>query len=186
MNKRPIDQLFENLEDLPVLDRTSQPTIVEKVESLTGVLPPEVREVEYPSDVNPQPFDIETVAEIAKQKSIPADYGISEGPPVRMVPRIQSDKKYSPPLEFRYNENRYLDEAREYIGGTYRAHYTTKSGGQVYDLIDGAGNGIPFSTSNIIKYAARFGKKGGNNRNDLLKVIHYATLALYSLDNEKA
>lgn len=169
MNKRPIDQLFENLEDLPVLDRTSQPTIVEKVEPLSGVFPQEVREVEYPSDVNPQP-----------------DYGISEGPPVRMVPRIQSDKKYSPPLEFRYNENRYLDEAREYIGGTYRAHYTTKSGSQVYDLIDGAGNGIPFSTSNIIKYAARFGKKGGNNRNDLLKVIHYATLALYSLDNEKA
>lgn len=177
MTKRSIDEFFRTVvNDLPVLDRTSQPTVVSDIETVANIgeanpvndVSQFLREVEYPADVNPQP-----------------EWG-EESPPVRMVPRIQSDKKYSPPLEFRYNENRYLDEAREYIGGTYRAHYTTKSGGQVYDLIDGAGNGIPFSTSNIIKYAARFGKKGGNNRNDLLKVIHYATLALYSLDNEKA
>ena len=45
MNKRPIDHLFESLEDLPILDRTSQPTIVEKVEPLTGVFPQEVEKL---------------------------------------------------------------------------------------------------------------------------------------------
>ena len=30
-----------------------------------------------------------------------------------------------------------------------------------------------------MKYAQRYGKKGGKNRSDLLKVIHYGIIALY-------
>ena len=32
---------------------------------------------------------------------------------------------------------------------------------------------------NIIKYAQRYGKKNGRNRADLLKVAHYAIMALH-------
>ena len=33
-----------------------------------------------------------------------------------------------------------------------------------------------------MKYAQRYGKKGGRNRKDLLKVIHYAIMMLYIHD----
>jgi hypothetical protein len=38
-----------------------------------------------------------------------------------------------------------------------------------------------------MKYAQRYGKKGGKNRSDLLKVIHYGIIALYinELESEK-
>jgi hypothetical protein len=36
-----------------------------------------------------------------------------------------------------------------------------------------------------MKYAQRYGKKGGKNRSDLLKVIHYGIIALYINDMEK-
>ena len=32
---------------------------------------------------------------------------------------------------------------------------------------------------NILKYAQRYGKKDGKNRNDLMKVIHYGIIQLY-------
>jgi len=37
---------------------------------------------------------------------------------------------------------------------------------------------LGFAMGNIIKYAQRYGKKSGYNRNDLMKVIHYAIIAL--------
>jgi hypothetical protein len=40
-----------------------------------------------------------------------------------------------------------------------------------------------------MKYAQRYGKKGGKSRNDLLKIIHYSIIALYineiELEGEK-
>jgi hypothetical protein len=33
---------------------------------------------------------------------------------------------------------------------------------------------------NIIKYAKRYGKKNGKNKEDLLKIIHYAVILLGS------
>jgi hypothetical protein len=40
---------------------------------------------------------------------------------------------------------------------------------------------------NIIKYCQRYGKKEGKNRKDLLKVVHYAIMALYidTLENNE-
>lgn len=39
-----------------------------------------------------------------------------------------------------------------------------------------------FCIGNILKYAQRYGKKEGCNRKDLLKVIHYAIMALHVHD----
>ena len=33
-----------------------------------------------------------------------------------------------------------------------------------------------------MKYAMRYGKKGGKNRQDLLKIVHYSLIALYNHD----
>ena len=39
-----------------------------------------------------------------------------------------------------------------------------------------------FCIGNILKYAQRYGKKDGTNRKDLLKVLHYAIIALHVHD----
>ena len=43
---------------------------------------------------------------------------------------------------------------------------------------------LAFCIGNIMKYAQRYGKKGGKNRADLLKVLHYALFMLYVHDNK--
>ena len=48
-------------------------------------------------------------------------------------------------------------------------------------IIDG-GHGEGFCMGNILKYAQRYGKKNGYNRADLMKVLHYALMALYVHD----
>jgi hypothetical protein len=36
-----------------------------------------------------------------------------------------------------------------------------------------------------MKYAQRYGKKGGKNRKDLLKILHYTIIALFVHDKEE-
>ena len=48
-------------------------------------------------------------------------------------------------------------------------------------IIDG-GHGEGFCIGNIMKYAQRYGKKNGYNRKDLMKIIHYAIIAMYNHD----
>ena len=43
-----------------------------------------------------------------------------------------------------------------------------------------------FCQANAIKYLARFGKKDGRNRKDLLKDVHYIVLLMDSEDQTKA
>jgi hypothetical protein len=39
-----------------------------------------------------------------------------------------------------------------------------------------------FALGNVLKYAQRYGKKEGFNRADLMKIIHYAVIALHVHD----
>ena len=65
-----------------------------------------------------------------------------------------------------------------YIDGTYDAHYSQNKF-QATEFIMDSGHGEGFCIGNILKYAQRYGKKNGKDRNDLLKVIHYGIIALY-------
>jgi len=82
------------------------------------------------------------------------------------------------PVHFwKYNEDIALKEVRDYLSGTYQAHYTSKdSKTQTLDLIDSIGDAEAFCRSNAIKYLSRFGKKGGKSKMDILKAIHYCIL----------
>ena len=78
---------------------------------------------------------------------------------------------------WKYNEDVILKEVRDYLGMTYRSHYTSKeSKTQTLDLIEGIGDAEPFCRSNAIKYLSRFGKKDGKSKQDILKAIHYCIL----------
>ena len=84
-----------------------------------------------------------------------------------------------------YNEDKILEEVKEYISGTYRAHYNASNGIQTLDLIESCGDGAAFCRGNILKYASRYNKKG-SARMDIKKIIHYAVLLyhFYGLDQE--
>ncbi len=88
------------------------------------------------------------------------------------------------PFPWKYNEGDYLAALGKYLSSTYGKHYVGENNIQAFDLINSSGNGEGFCFGNIIKYAARFGKKNGKNRDDILKIIHYSFFALYTLDQE--
>ena len=80
-------------------------------------------------------------------------------------------------INYKFSEDKTLNELEKYIDSTYDMHYS-KSKFQATEFIIDAGHGEGFCIGNILKYAQRYGKKNGKNRADLLKVIHYAIIAL--------
>ena len=72
---------------------------------------------------------------------------------------------------------------KKYIDATYDEHYSQNKYQSTEFIID-SGHGEGFFIGNILKYAQRYGKKNGKNRDDLLKVIHYGIIALYVNDHE--
>jgi hypothetical protein len=84
-------------------------------------------------------------------------------------------------IVYKYGEERILKELKQYIDATYGEHYSQNKF-QATEFIMDSGHGEGFCIGNIMKYAQRYGKKNGYNRKDLLKVIHYAIMALYNHD----
>lgn len=84
-------------------------------------------------------------------------------------------------ITYKYSEDRILKELKEYIDATYGEHYSHNKF-QATEFILDSGHGDGFCIGNIMKYAQRYGKKDGYNRKDLLKVVHYAIMALHNHD----
>jgi len=82
---------------------------------------------------------------------------------------------------YKYNEGALIQELQSYIDETYGQHYSQNKYQATEFIIDG-GHGMGFCIGNILKYAQRYGKKDGTNRKDLLKVLHYAIIALHVHD----
>ena len=83
--------------------------------------------------------------------------------------------------DYKYNEGALIKELQSYIDATYGEHYSQNKYQATEFIIDG-GHGEGFCIGNILKYAQRYGKKDGYNRKDLLKVLHYAIIALHVHD----
>ena len=88
---------------------------------------------------------------------------------------VQDVPTSKPRSNFKFNEDVILNEVKDYISGTYRAHYNSGSGIQTLDLINSCGDAEAFCRSNILKYASRYDKKG-TAKMDIQKIIHYAVL----------
>ena len=78
---------------------------------------------------------------------------------------------------YKFSENEILFDVQSYIDDTYFSHYA-KEPKQATELIIENGLGDGCCIGNILKYAQRYGKKDGHNKNDLFKVIHYAIIQL--------
>ena len=83
--------------------------------------------------------------------------------------------------DYKYNEDKILEELKSYIDGTYDQHYSQNKF-QATEFIMDSGHGEGFCIGNIMKYAQRYGKKNGKDRSDLLKVVHYGIMALHIHD----
>mgnify|MGYP001255710620 FL=1 len=92
-------------------------------------------------------------------------------------------KLISKPIDYKYNEGQLIADLQKYIDATYGEHYSQNQYQATEFIIDG-GHGEGFCIGNILKYAQRYGKKDGYNRKDLMKVLHYAIIALYVHDYE--
>ena len=88
-----------------------------------------------------------------------------------------------PSIEYRYNEEALIKELSSYVDSTYLQHYSLNSF-QATEFIIDSGHGEGFCIGNILKYAQRYGKKGGKNRADLMKVLHYALMMVHVHDKE--
>jgi len=85
-------------------------------------------------------------------------------------------------MSFKYNEDKLLQELRDYVASTYNQHYSAGNDKiQTLDLIESVGDAEAFCRSNILKYASRYDKKG-TARRDIIKILHYALLLLHFSD----
>jgi len=88
-------------------------------------------------------------------------------------------------IDYKYNEGELIKEFQEYIDSTYGQHYSMNKF-QATEFIVDNGHGVGFTAGNVMKYVQRYGKKNGRDRQDLLKVLHYALMLLYVHDIETA
>ena len=82
-------------------------------------------------------------------------------------------------MKYKFNEENIIQQVQRYVDRTYERHYA-QGKYQATDMIIDAGHGKGFCMGNIMKYAMRCGKKDGSDTEmDLLKIIHYAMIAIH-------
>ena len=93
-------------------------------------------------------------------------------------------RKRKSDVDYVFDEGKYLSEIWDAIDKTYSSHYAQNKV-QSTEFIADAGHGEGFCIGNIIKYAQRYGKKNGYNREDLKKIIHYAIIMMSIHDSRQ-
>jgi hypothetical protein len=85
-----------------------------------------------------------------------------------------------------FQEHTYIEELQNYINSTYQQHYAHDGRLQSTEVIIDRGRGLEFCLGNIDKYSNRYGSKGSPDdyRKDLMKIAHYAIIALYCHDKK--
>lgn len=118
--------------------------------------------------------------ETKKKKDLPAGF---DGTPTMPSQTMSFSKEDYGLIDYKFNEGALIDELRSYINATYNGHYS-KNKFQSTEFIIDCGHGMGFALGNVLKYAQRYGKKEGHNRKDLMKILHYALIALSIHDVE--
>jgi predicted ATP-dependent protease len=83
-------------------------------------------------------------------------------------------------LKYKYDEGKIIADFKAYIDKTYSQHYQTENNVQCFDAWIALDDATPTFRNTAMKYLWRYGKKNGNNKDDLLKVLHYTIMCLYN------
>ena len=86
---------------------------------------------------------------------------------------------------FRYGEGDFLEQVKDYIASTYKGHYVGDGEIQTTDVWNKLGSAATTTLDTAIKYLMRYGKKGGHNKKDLMKAIHYITLLQHFTEDKQ-
>ena len=86
-------------------------------------------------------------------------------------------------VDYKFSEGEVLNELKDYIDSTYSQHYAKRKY-QSTEFIADCGHGEGFCMGNILKYAQRYGRKGGKNRAVLMIILHYGIIMLHIHDQE--
>ena len=103
---------------------------------------------------------------------------------------MEMKKKEKDKIDYKFNEANTIAQIKRYVDKTYEKHYGYGQY-QATDMIIDSNHGEGFCIGNIMKYAMRYGKKPDpvtgelKNQGDLLKIIHYAIIALHLWTEEK-
>jgi hypothetical protein len=96
------------------------------------------------------------------------------------IPNEPETQNNSPSIEYKYNEDKIIADFKAYIDSTYKQHYSTDENVSCFDAWIALGDATPTFRNTALKYIWRYGKKNGNNKDDLLKALHYILLCLYN------
>jgi hypothetical protein len=83
-------------------------------------------------------------------------------------------------IQYKYSEDRVIADFKAYIDKTYSQHYQTENNVQCFDAWIALDDATPTFRNTALKYLWRYGKKNGNNKDDLMKVLHYTIMCLYN------
>jgi hypothetical protein len=82
-------------------------------------------------------------------------------------------------IDYKYNEDKFLEEMAKFIDSTYSSHYSGSI--QPVEFIMSNSTTLDYLKGNAVKYLYRYGKKDGNNIKDLFKACHFIMMmAKYS------
>ena len=83
-------------------------------------------------------------------------------------------------ISYKYAEDRIIADFKAYIDKTYGQHYKTeKASIECFDAWIALGDSTPTFRNTALKYLWRYGKKNGNNKDDLMKTLHYVLICIY-------
>jgi hypothetical protein len=84
-------------------------------------------------------------------------------------------------ISYKYAEDKIIADFKTYIDKTYGQHYNSEGDFfQAFDAWIALGDSTPTFRNTAIKYLWRYGKKNGNNKDDLMKTLHYVLMMLYN------
>jgi len=109
-------------------------------------------------------------------------YGMDDKLEPTNVTASYGETNLIPPVKnsYKYAENKIIADFVEYIDKTYDEHYQTENNVQCFDAWIALDDATPTFRNTALKYLWRYGKKNGNNKDDLMKTLHYTLLCLYN------
>ena len=84
-------------------------------------------------------------------------------------------------IVYKYKEDEIIQNFKDHIDKTYNQHYKTtdESNLECFDAWIALGDSSTTFRDTAIKYLWRYGKKNGNNIEDLKKAFHYIMMIMY-------
>lgn len=88
-------------------------------------------------------------------------------------------------IEYKYAEDKIISDFIKYIDRTYTEHYKAEGSIECFDAWIALGTASGTFRDTAMKYLWRYGKKDGNNKDDLMKALHYVMLLIYNEQYKK-